>query len=196
MTTDVLARQTLVLNRHWQPIHVTSVVRALTMLWNEAAQVVEPDEYRLYGWHEWSELTPPLDAPCIRTAHRRLRVPEVVCLTHYDRVPSKAVAFSRRNVAKRDHHTCQYCGVQPGWDRITIDHIIPRSRGGTSSWLNCVAACPECNAIKADRTPEQAGMHLRRRPTRPDWKPFHAIHDGAIASWSRFVNDAPSLALA
>ena len=155
MAAEVLNRATLVLNRNWQAIHVTTVVRALVMLWNETAQVVEPDEYRTYSWEGWVELEPPPDAPCIRSARVRLRVPEVVCLTHYDRLPATAVTFSRRNVARRDHHTCQYCGAQPGWERITIDHVVPRSQGGVSSWTNCVAACPVCNArriAKSERT--------------------------------------------
>jgi 5-methylcytosine-specific restriction endonuclease McrA len=197
MTTEVLGRPTLVLNRRWNPVHVTTVLRALVMLWNEAAKVVEPDEFRLYSWEEWSELGPPPDAPCVRTARARLRVPEVVCLTRYDRLPSAAVAFSRRNVAKRDHHTCQYCGAQPGWELITVDHVVPRSQGGVSTWTNCVAACPECNARKADRTPEQAGMRLRRTPSRPEWKPLYsAAHGARVESWSRFMPDGHALALA
>jgi 5-methylcytosine-specific restriction endonuclease McrA len=175
---------------------VTTVVRALVMLWNEAARVVAPDEYQLYTWDEWASLEPPPGAPCIRSATRRLMVPEIVCLSRFDRMPSTAVTFSRRNVAKRDHLTCQYCGAQPGWDSITIDHVTPRSRGGASSWTNCVAACVACNARKADRTPEQAGMKLKRRPTRPDWKPLYAARAAGIPSWSRFLDDEPSLALA
>ena len=193
---NALERPTLVLNRNWQPIHVTTVVRALVMLWNDIARVVEPDEYRLFTWEEWAELEPDPDAPCIRSARARLRVPEVVCLARYDRLPSSAVTFSRRNVAKRDHHTCQYCGAQPGWDRITVDHVVPRSQGGVSSWTNCVAACEPCNARKADRTPEQAGLHLRRHPARPEWKPLYAAHGSAIASWSKFLAGERSLALA
>ena len=109
MPTTVLEQPTLILNRNWQPIHVTTVVRALVMLWNDAARVVEPDEYRLYSWEEWARLEPPPGAPCIRSARARLMVPEVVCLSRFDRLPSTAVTFSRRNVAKRDHLTCQYC---------------------------------------------------------------------------------------
>jgi len=193
---NALERPTLVLNRNWQPIHVTTVVRALVMLWNDIARVVEPDEYRLYAWEEWAELEPIPLAPCIRSARARLRVPEVVCLARYDRLPSAAVTFSRRNVAKRDHHTCQYCGAQPGWEQITVDHVVPRSQGGVSSWTNCVAACEPCNARKADRTPEHAGMHLRRCPARPEWKPLYAAHGAGIASWSKFLAGERALALA
>ena len=102
-SSDILGRPTLVLNRSWQPIHVTTVVRALVMLWNDSAKVVDPEEYRLYAWDEWTTLTPRDGDPCIRTARARLRVPEVVALQHYDRLPLAAVTFSRRNVAKRDH---------------------------------------------------------------------------------------------
>jgi 5-methylcytosine-specific restriction endonuclease McrA len=195
VAANVLDRPALVLNRNWQPIHVTSVVRALVMLWNDTARVVEPDEYRLYTWDDWTQFEAPEGELSIRTARLRLRVPEVVCLAHYDRLPSSAVTFSRRNVAKRDHHTCQYCGAQPGGEEITIDHVIPRSQGGTSSWTNCVAACLRCNARKADRTPEQAGMRLRKRPVRPDWKPFYSAHGVPIASWSKFIASEPAMAL-
>ena len=196
MVAKVLEHPTLVLNRNWQPIQVTTVVRALVMLWNGSARVVEPDEYRLYTWPEWAELEPPPGAPCIRSARARLRVPEVVSLSHYDRLPATAVTFSRRNVAKRDHHTCQYCGAQPGWEQVTIDHVLPRSRGGASSWTKCVAACVGCNARKADRTPEQAGMRLRKRPARPDWKPLYAAYGARVESWRGFLAEEPAHATA
>ena len=100
--------------------------------------------------------------PFIQAMRLRLRVPEVIALTDYDRLPSAAVTFSRRNMFKRDHWTCQYCGAQPGSDELTIDHVVPRSQGGTSTWENCVLACVTCNKRKADRTPQQAGMKLRQ----------------------------------
>jgi 5-methylcytosine-specific restriction endonuclease McrA len=196
MTANVLELPTLVLNRYWQPIHVTTVVRALVLLWNDTARVVEPEEFRLYTWDDWAALEPLAGSPCIRGARLRLRVPEVVSLTHYDRLPSTAVTFSRRNVAKRDHYTCQYCGAQPGGESITIDHVMPRSQGGASSWTNCVAACEACNARKADRTPEQAGLRLRKRPARPDWKPLYAAEGARASGWSRFTSRQPALVTA
>lgn len=132
-------------------------------------------------------------SPCVRAVHRSLRVPEVICLAHYDRLPGSAVTFSRRNVAKRDHHTCQYCGSQPGAEAITIDHVVPRSQGGVSNWTNCVASCVRCNALKADRTPEQVGMKLRRHPVRPEWKPLYAAHGVRVESWARFLAHEPAL---
>jgi len=190
MVATVLERPTLVLNRNWQPVNVATVARSLVMLWNESARVVDPQDYQTYSWSDWAKLAPPDGEPFIRTIRTRLRVPEVVTLTDYDRLPEAAVAFSRRNIFKRDHYTCQYCGVQPGAEELTIDHILPRSQGGTSTWDNCVLACVTCNSRKADRTSAQAGMKLRMPPVRPTWKPLYAAHSVRIASWSKFVSEA------
>jgi 5-methylcytosine-specific restriction endonuclease McrA len=192
--SEILNRPTLVLNRHWQPVGVAPVSRAIVMLWNGVAFVVEPDDFSVHSWHDWSRLAPEPGAPSIRAARVRLRVPEVVCLCRYDRLPATSVTFSRRNIARRDHHTCQYCGAQPGGESITVDHVVPRAHGGSSSWTNCVAACVVCNARKADRTPEEAGMHLRKRPARPDWRPHYATLGARVRSWSRFLADEPTLA--
>ncbi len=120
----------------------------------------------------------------------RLRVPEVVTLRNYDRLPINAVTFSRRNVFKRDRLTCQYCARQPGSGELTIDHVVPRAQGGTSTWENCVLACTTCNHRKADRTPAQAGMALRNKPVRPIWQPLYAARGARIESWAKFVSDA------
>lgn len=211
--TQVLQRPTLVLNRNWQAINVATVARALLMLWNDSAKVVDPFDYQLYDWHHWSQLVPDRSEPYIQAVRQRFRIPEVVALTKFDRIPSAAVTFSRRNVYKRDHFACQYCGRQ--WrsqhgndDRartsqvtsrpqhtagdidLTIDHVVPRAQGGESSWTNCVLACLDCNKRKADRTPEQAGMRLRAQPGRPSWKPLYSEHQIRMKSWSKFISDA------
>jgi 5-methylcytosine-specific restriction endonuclease McrA len=194
--TNVLDQPTLVLNRSWQPVHVTTVARSLILVWNDAARVVDPDDFQVFTWNDWAKREPADGMPCIRSARLRLPVPEVITLASYDRLPSTAITFSRRNVAKRDHYTCQYCGGQPGGESITIDHVIPRSQGGTSCWNNCVAACERCNARKGDRTPEQAGLKLRHRPVRPEWRPFYAAQGASIESWARFVNRDSAVAIA
>ena len=190
MVNAVLDRPTLVLNRSWQPVGVAPVSRSLVLLWNDNARVVDPQDYQLYTWADWAELIPHEDEPFIQAVRMRLRVPEVVALTHYDRIPTNAVTFSRRNIYKRDRFTCQYCGVQPGSEELTLDHVQPRSRGGTSTWENCVLACLECNKRKADRTPTEAHMPLRKVPVRPTWRPLYARHDVRIESWSKFLSEA------
>jgi 5-methylcytosine-specific restriction endonuclease McrA len=190
MVGCVLDRPTLILNRNWQPVNVATVARSLTMVWNESARVVDTEDFRLYTWADWAQLEPRDGEPFIRTVSRRLRVPEVVTLTSYDRPRESAVPFSRRNLFKRDHNTCQYCGARPGTEELTIDHVVPRSQGGASSWENCVLACIACNARKANRTPEEAKMRLRRSPHRPAWKPLYAGSTIRIESWSKFLSEA------
>ena len=190
MVATMLNRPTLVLNQSWQPVGVAPVSRTLVLLWIVNARVVDPEDYRLYTWADWSYLVPQDDEPFIQAVRSRLRVPEVVALTHYDRVPLNTVAFSRRNLYRRDRYTCQYCGAQPGSEELTVDHVLPRAQGGISTWENCVLACVACNKRKADRTPEQARMPLNKTPVRPAWRPLYATRDMRIDSWSRFMSEA------
>ncbi|MCA9105888.1 MAG: HNH endonuclease [Pirellulaceae bacterium] len=190
MVTSVLERPTLVLNRNWQPIGVSTVARSLIKLWNRSCLVVDPEDYRQYEWSDWAAL-PVGDADAfVQACSFRLRVPEVITLTRFDRVPVKEVPFSRRNVFKRDHFRCQYCGSEPGSEELTIDHVVPRSQGGISSWDNCVLACVACNKEKADRTPDQAHMPLRSVPKRPRWKPTYAARGIRVESWQKFISEA------
>ena len=188
--SPILQRPTLVLNRNWQAINVATVARSMIMLWNETAKIVDPEDYQLYDWSDWSALVPDRDEPFIRGVNVRIRVPEVVALTKFDRLPTQTVTFSRRNVFKRDKFTCQYCGKQPGTEDLTIDHVVPPAQGGQSSWTNCVLACYQCNARKADRTPKQASMRLLKEPVRPAWKPVYAERIDRMESWSKFISEA------
>lgn len=186
----MLQRPALVLNRNWQPVGVSTVSRALVKVWNESARIVDPVDFQQYAWDDWALLEPLEDEAFISTQWLKLRVPEVIALTTYDRMPRNVVAFSRRNVFKRDNYTCQYCGCRPGSEDLTIDHVLPRAQGGTSCWTNCVLACVKCNHRKANRTPDRAGMPLKKDPVRPVWNPMYARHGARLESWSRFVSDA------
>lgn len=190
MVANVLQRPTLVLNRNWQPVNVATVARALVLLWNESARVVDPTDYQTFDWNDWSKLRPEDGDAFVQAIRFQVRVPEIVTLTDYDRMPTASVAFSRRNIFKRDKYVCQYCGNQPGTEELTIDHVVPRAQGGESRWDNCVLACVTCNRDKADRTPKQAGMRIRREPVRPKWKPIYTSHDVRIESWSKFISEA------
>jgi len=103
---------------------------------------------------------------------RAIRVPRVILLLAYDRVPKRRVRFSRFNIYTRDRNTCQYCGQTFPRSELNLDHVVPRSRGGRSTWENVVCSCHECNRKKGGRTPEEAGMKLLRPPRRPEWTPF------------------------
>lgn len=188
--TNSLDRPTLVLNRNWQPVNIASVARALTLVWNQTACVVDPEDYQLYDWEDWTQRQPEENQPYVQAIAQRLRVPEVITLLAFNQLPSSAVTFSRRNIFKRDRFTCQYCGRQPKADELTIDHVVPRSVGGQSTWDNCVLACIHCNHTKADRTPAQAKMRLRKTPVRPNWTPTYSRHAIRVESWSKFISAA------
>ncbi len=178
------------LNRCWQPINIASVARALVLVWNEAARVVDTHDYQLYDWHDWLKLKPDGDEPFIQAVSARLRIPEVIVLNSFDRLPSASVSFSRRNLFKRDRYTCQYCGRQPKSDELTIDHVVPRSQGGETTWENCVLACFRCNHRKADNVPARASMKLRQQPIKPIWHPAYTRYPIKMESWSKFISQA------
>jgi 5-methylcytosine-specific restriction endonuclease McrA len=186
--TDILDRATLVLNRSWRPVHVTTVRRALCMVFREAARIVCPESLSIYTFDEWTEQPVRLADRAIRSPRIRIRAPEVVLLVHYDRIPCHEAPFTRRNLFLRDDFTCQYCGRRCSTDHLSVDHVLPRSRGGATSWENCVLACVGCNARKADRTLKEAGLHLLRPPVRPRWTPYLNLRPSQrMDSWARFA---------
>lgn len=187
---SVLNKSVLVLNRNWQAIHVATVARALVLLWNDMARVVDTSDYQTFTWDDWSKLKPADDEEAVQSTSLRLRVPEVITLLHYDKLPTSGVTFSRRNIFKRDKYVCQYCFRQPPVDELTIDHVNPRSKGGESSWTNCVLACLQCNKKKADRDLETSGLVLRKAPIKPDWRPIYAAHGSRLDSWKKFISDS------
>jgi 5-methylcytosine-specific restriction endonuclease McrA len=188
---SVLAQPALVLNESWAAIHTVTVRHALRLMFTGAAKAVQPETYEVHGFDTWTELAVHPDEPCIRTVRLKIKVPEVIVLVRYNGLPNPAAVFSRRNLFRRDHNQCQYCGSRPGTPELSIDHVMPRSRGGKSTWENCVLACTDCNRRKRDRTPEEAGMRLHKRPEKPRWSPIVEIPFGRVRqSWGRFVSDA------
>lgn len=160
----------LVLNRYYQPVHVTSVKRAFTLLYLGVAKAID-SQYRLYEFADWAALS-AAEHEAITTVNRRIRVPRVVVLFAYEYLPKGRVRFSRLNIYARDHDTCQYCGKTLPRAELNLDHVLPRSQGGKTSWENVVCSCVPCNLRKGGRTPEQARMHLLKKPVRPRWTPL------------------------
>jgi 5-methylcytosine-specific restriction endonuclease McrA len=183
--------RTLVLNRSWIPVHMTTVRRAIVLVFAGSALAVHPETFETFDFDRWSTCAPAVDARTIRTPQRTIQVPTVILLCKYDRLPSWSVPFSRRNLFRRDQQKCQYCGRRQSIDEVTIDHVLPRSKGGATGWLNCVIACVPCNRKKGGMTLEQAGMKLLAAPRRPEWHAISATafrgggarpaHDGATS---------------
>ncbi len=142
----IMQEPVLVLNATFEPINVTAVRRAMVLLLKGVAQAEE------------------LNHAEVHSATKVLKVPSVIRLLAYRHIPQQTRALSRKNILLRDHNTCQFCGHMFSASELTLDHVVPRSRGGRSSWENLVASCYQCNNRKGDRTPEEAGLELVRRP--------------------------------
>ncbi len=166
----MLNTHVLVLNRYYQPVHVTSVKRALSLLYQGVARAID-HQYRLYEFADWAALS-AANHDAISTVSRRIRIPRVVVLSAYELLPKGRVRFSRLNIYARDVDTCQYCGRQLPRSELNLDHVQPRSQGGKTNWENVVCSCLPCNLRKGGRTPEQARMRLFKKPVRPRWTPF------------------------
>lgn len=184
----VLKERTLVLNRSWAAIGTTSVRAALCLLYRSAARAVDPSEWTLHDFDSWANLLVDEAEPCVRTVEFRLKVPEILLLNLYDSVPRRRVTFSRKNIYRRDRFACQYCGAHPALDQLTVDHVVPRSLGGRTSWINCVVSCVRCNRRKSNRTLAEAGVRLLRVPKEPTWTPCLTIPSKQRKrSWEPFV---------
>ncbi len=184
----------LVLNRHYQPVRVTPARRALLLLFGGSARALD-HKFDAYDFSTWMSTPPRHGDETIGTTSGPLRVPRVLLLHRYGRVPMTTLRLSRRNVYLRDDHTCQYCGRKPPVKDLNLDHVKPRSQGGTSSWENLVTSCRRCNFRKGGFTPEGAGMHLLREPTRPNWTLAVALSAAPrhFAEWEPFL---PSISVA
>ena len=190
---NVLNENVLVLNRLWQAINVCTVERAFMLLYMGHAEVVVEDsgDFQTFDFHEWREFSQGHHGEdVVHTVSFKIRIPRVILLLFFDRLPHKEVKFTRHNIFERDHNTCQYCGKHFDRKELNLDHIVPRDHGGTTTWENIVCACIPCNTRKANRTPTQAGMHLIKKPKRPKWRPFVNVTIASVAhdSWKHFLD--------
>ncbi len=185
----VLSTEVLVLNKSYLPVHVTTVKRAFTLLYEGIAKVVD-QQFTIYDFSNWAELKAGYGDDVIGVVQRVIKVPRVIVLVTYDRIPKKHVRFSRLNIFARDKNTCQYCGIVYSRTELNIDHVLPRSAGGLSTWDNVVCSCFECNKQKGGRTPEQAGMKLIKRPKKPEWTPYATFNFKHVLykEWAPFLN--------
>lgn len=167
--------RTLVLNAGYEPVQLVSWQKALCLVISSKAEIVAAYDH------------------CVRTVSSAFPLPSVVRLTRYVRIVKRIswARCTRRNVLLRDQYQCQYCGVECRPGTITIDHVVPRARGGRTVWDNVVAACHTCNRRKGDRSLEHSGFKLRRNPRRPAWREL--IEEGqkdAVTDWMPFLDEA------
>lgn len=183
----------LVLNRCWQAINVKSPAEALSMMYADSATGLDilGEEHMIpYKWDDWTKLPYDQSADYIRTVNGEIKIPKVIVLCKFDRVPMKRPKFTLKGVWLRDNGICQYTGKKLSNNEGNIDHIIPKSRGGKTDWSNCVLAHKKINAEKANRTPEEAGLKLLKKPSVPREVPisYYIRNKYDIPEWKPFLN--------
>ena len=167
MKSKVSKSKVLVLNASYEPLNICNWRRAVILIYKGKAEQVE---------HNGKVIYPDF------------HVPTVIRLRRYIRIPFKEIPLTRRNLMYRDHYSCQYCGTKT--TDLTIDHVIPKSRGGSDSWENVAASCQECNVKKGDRTPKEANMHLLKAPRTPFGHLYFEVTRLATSifpSWQKYI---------
>ncbi len=198
-----LESSVLVLNKFYAAVHIVNVKRAFALLFKESAEVVSIDngQYNSYDFSSWVDVSAfkaeyelPDEDPyeSIRTFSIEIRVPKIIKLVVYDKLPKARVKFNRKNIFARDKNICQYCGKRFPTSELSLDHVVPRTQGGISTWKNIVCACTDCNKHKGGRRPVEAGMKLIRKPVQPKHCPIIQLKLGSnkYQSWRQFLDNA------
>ncbi len=194
----------LVLNKLWMAIRVVDARRAFTMLFKDLAEVIRVDDgsYTAYDFENWADASDAAhrdyagfaanEYEWVRTVRMQIAVPKVIRLLGYEKLPRQGVKLNRRNIFARDRNRCQYCGKHFNTSELSLDHVLPRSQNGQSTWTNLVCCCVRCNARKGGRTPLQAHMKLITTPRQPRRNPVLGLRLGAdkYASWKQFLDQA------
>jgi hypothetical protein len=181
-------------------VRIVGVRRAFSLLCRDIAEVVSVEQgaYYNYNFQSWCELSElrqtfePDGHDWISTVNFNVAVPRIIRLLFSDRLPTHEVKLNRRNLFARDNNQCQFCGKRFATRELSLDHVVPRSQGGLSTWENLVCACLKCNARKGGRTPRQAHMQLVRAPRQPKRNPMIHVHLGnhRYRSWKQFLDHA------
>jgi len=194
-----LSCNVLVLNKHYMAVRIIGVKKAFSLLFRQIAEVVSIEEgtYAAYDINSWFEVSQyrrffePDEHDWVSTVNFHIAVPRIVRLLFYDRLPRSEVKFNRRNIFARDKNRCQYCGKRYPTSELSLDHVIPRSMGGQTSWENIVCACVKCNIKKGGKLSKSAGLKLIAKPIKPKYNPLIHIHLGhkRYQSWRQFLDN-------
>ncbi|MDP3275171.1 MAG: HNH endonuclease [Deltaproteobacteria bacterium] len=188
----LLATQVLVVNRSYQPVHITSARRAFVLLFMDVGRAVD-EGWTTHTFASWRALAVGEGELTLGISGGEILIPRVLQLPGYDRLPRSVLRLTRRNVYLRDGYSCQYCGRKASAQELNLDHVMPRSRGGPTTWENLVCSCRVCNLAKGGRTPAESGMALLRRPVRPRWSPIltRAFSKNRPAQWDPYLAMLP-----
>jgi len=184
----------LVLNRNWQAIHVKSPSEAFVMMYQNTATALDirgVDHMVPLKWNDWISLPKDENAKYIKTVRGEIKIPTVIVLCEYSKVPMKRPKFTTGNLWERDNGTCQYTNKKLSRSEANIDHVVPKTKGGPTNWTNCVICHKDVNSRKGPRTPEEAGLKLVRKPMVPRELPstFYIRNKHNIETWNIFLKD-------
>lgn len=199
----ILDAKVLVLNKFFMALHIINARRAFSLLFKRSAEVISIDDgkFNSYNFETWKDVSlyksrlsqHGMDGnQWVKTFSFKIEVPKIIRLLVYDKLPPRAIKFNRRNIFARDENRCQYCGQKFPTSELSLDHIIPRSRGGKSEWTNVVCACTNCNKRKGGRMPQEAGLKLIHKPLKPKYDPvvYLNLSTERYRSWKQFLDDA------
>lgn len=192
---DILNKSiVLVLNRNWQAINIRTPADAFCQMATNAATALDIDgehHIRPVQWDEWITLPIRSQDNAVRTAHSVIRVPTVIVAVNFAKVPKKRPKLSAKNIRERDGNRCQYTGRELRPEEGSLDHVLPRSRGGADTWENLVWSSKDVNARKGDRLPHEAGLKLLNVPRAPKELPVtaHIRNAHGVAEWKLFLNE-------
>jgi len=192
MGSSIINRPTLVLNKSWLAVSVFRFKYAICKVFSGMAKFIDSD-FNQYSWNEWLDLSnnPDFeDEDFIHSNKIKVRVTRhpIIVLTDYNKMPRSHIRLSKRNVLIRDGFCCQYSHKKLTMGTATLDHIIPKSRGGKTTWDNVVAASHEINTRKGDRTPEEANLKLMRDPKKPEWSPLYSrLIENIPEEWENII---------
>jgi len=202
-SSAALESSVLVLNKFFTAVHIVNAKRAFALLFKESAEVVSIDngQYNSYNFSSWLDVSlykeeyglSDDDAhEWIKTFSLEIKVPKIIRLLIYDKLPKANIKFNRKNIFARDENRCQYCGKKFPTLELSLDHVIPRSQGGESTWSNIVCACTECNKRKGGLRAHKAGMKLFRKPVKPKHYSILQLKlkSNKYHSWKQFLDNA------
>ena len=179
----------LVLNKFFFPVDTTSVKRAFLMLYLGAAKAVDMN-YETFDFESWSEISSLKKSETIRPVSKTIKIPRVIIVLRYDKVHSKEVKFNRYNIFKRDRSVCQYCKNSFPKNELSIDHVVPKSLGGKTTWENVVCCCLTCNRRKGSNFLSETAMSLSTKPIKPSWELLSNIYLRTVKfeEWKPFLS--------
>jgi 5-methylcytosine-specific restriction endonuclease McrA len=185
----MLDKPCLVLNKSWHPVRIESIRTSLARVFSGNSFLLNEKDYMSYDWDAWQKIPIEQDDQIITTTSGCIKSPHITILKNYNKIPKIRLKLNKKNILLRDRYTCQYTGKKLLFEEASLDHVLPRSRGGKTEWTNLVTCCKKINLQKADKTPQEAGLSLISNPVKPTGNILFARNGRTIYNcWLKFLD--------